>query len=413
MYNDIFTHKLQALKKQGQYREFVTLNRVRGNYPMAQVDGLDKQVVVWCSNDYLGMSQHPVVTEVMHTAIQNYGAGSGGSRNIGGSHLDYRLLEESIADWHHKESALVFPTGYSSNDATLQCLLKLLPDCVVFSDELNHASIINGISKASVERRIFRHNDVKHLQSLLAQEPLSRPKIIVFESVYSMEGDIAPIEKIVRLAKKYSALTYLDEVHAVGMYGARGAGIAAQLGVDQEIDIIQATMAKAIGVIGGYIAASSLLIDAIRSFAPGFIFTTSLPPAIVAGCLASIEHLKKSEVERELLRKRTQLLRYELNKAGIPVMEQSQTHILPVLIGDADKCKAAGKRLLEMHHVYLQPINSPTVPLGTERFRVNVTPNHSILQIKHLVHALKEVFQHFDIPVNMDRDNPVRLRQIS
>lgn len=399
MYNALINNKLQALKDSGQYREFITINRIRGNYPMAMVEGInsDKQAVVWCSNDYLGMSQHPAVIESMHEAIHLYGAGSGGSRNIGGTHYHYELLENSIAEWHQKEKALVFPTGYGSNDATLQCLLRLLPDCVVFSDELNHASIINGIRSTSVERFIFKHNDIQHLKSLLASQPYDRPKLIVFESVYSMDGDMAPVEKIVALAKKYNALTFLDEVHAIGMYGPRGAGVAAQLGVAQHIDLIQGTMAKAVGVIGGYIASSGLLIDAIRSFSSGFIFTTSLPPAIVSACHTSIEHLKCSQIERNKLHKQTKLLRAALSKANIPVMKKSQTHILPILVGDAAKCKAAARRLLELHQIYLQPINSPTVPVGTERFRINVTPNHSELQINHLVYALVEVFHYFNI----------------
>jgi 5-aminolevulinate synthase len=415
MYQDIVNQKIQSLKNKGQYRDFITINRIRGNYPMAVVEGIRNEVVVWCSNDYLGMSQHPNVIEAMQKAIQLYGAGSGGSRNIGGSHHYYNLLELSIAQWHQKEKALVFPTGYSSNDSTLQCLLRLFPDCVVFSDELNHASIINGIRNTPVERIIFKHNDVAHLKCLLATQPYDRPKIIVFESVYSMDGDIAPIEKIINLAKEYNSLTFLDEVHAIGMYGEKGAGMAAQLNMAHHVDIIQGTMAKAIGVIGGYVASTETLIDGIRSFASGFIFTTSLPPAVTSACLASIEHLKQSEHERNLLHKNTKLLRFALTEAGIPIMDQSETHILPILIGDAGKCKAAGRRLLELHQIYLQPINSPTVPIGTERFRVNVTPNHSLLHIKHLVTALREVFIYFDIPfkkLNNDLvQNEKQLRQ--
>lgn len=400
MYAEILSDKLNSLKESGQYREFVTINRICGQYPLAKLNGKEDEqsVVVWCSNDYLGMSQHPVVTAVMHDAIRLYGAGSGGSRNIGGTHYHYTLLESSLADWHGKEAALVFPTGYSSNDATLQCLLRLFPNCIVFSDELNHASIINGIRSAKADRAIFRHNDVDHLEELLASQPRNRAKIIVFESIYSMDGDIAPIEKITNLASKYNALTFLDEVHAIGMYGPRGAGMAAELGVADRIDIIQGTMAKAIGVIGGYIASSALLIDAVRSFASGFIFTTSLPPAVVAACYASVEYLKSSDKERKELHRKTIMLRETLTQAGIPVMQSSETHILPVLIGDAKKCKAAAQRLLEKHKIYLQPINSPTVPIGTERFRVNVTPNHTEEQILQLTDALKEVFHYFDIP---------------
>jgi 5-aminolevulinate synthase len=398
MYNNIISNKLQSLKDSGQYRNFISINRINGHYPKAWVEGIENEVIVWCSNDYLGMSQHPKVIKAMQEAVQNYGVGSGGSRNIGGTHAYFSKLEASLAEWHHKESALVFPTGYSSNDATLQCLLRLFPGIMVFSDELNHASIVNGIRSTSVDRAIFRHNDVEHLESLLKAQPLDRPKIIIFESIYSMDGDIAPIKQIVKLAKKYNALTFIDEVHAIGMYGHRGAGIANKLGIEDQIDFIQATMAKAIGVIGGYIAASALLIDAIRSFAPGFIFTTSLPPGVVAACHASVEHLKKSTKERDLLHKKTALLRAKLYDANIPVMEQSQSHILPVLIGDVTKCKAAARRLLELHQIYLQPINSPSVPLGTERFRVNVTPNHTEFQIDQLVRALVEVFEHFNIP---------------
>lgn len=401
MYSEIFKDKIDHLKKIGQYREFVTINRIKDQYPLAVLDGQEyaEPVVVWCSNDYLGMSQHPVVTEAMHKAIKKFGAGSGGSRNIGGTHHHYKNLESSLAEWHNKESALVFPTGYSSNDATLQCLIRLLPNCVVYSDELNHASIINGIRSTKVERHIFKYNDVEQLEKMLKNQPYDRAKIIVFESVYSMDGDVAPVNKIAELGQRYNALTFLDEVHAIGMYGYRGSGMATKFGVEKEIDIIQGTMAKAIGVIGGYITGSELLIDAIRSHASGFIFTTSLPPAVVAGCYASIEHLKSSDKERKSLLYKTKLLRQELAQAGIPVMSSSDTHILPILIGDAQKCNESAKRLLKKHQIYLQPINSPTVPIGKERFRVNVTPNHTEEQISHLVESLREVFRYFDIPL--------------
>ncbi|WP_410680003.1 5-aminolevulinate synthase [Citrobacter braakii] len=388
MYQTLLSKKLSDLKASGQYRTFVTLNRICGQYPLAQLEGGDERpVIVWCSNDYLGMSQHLVVRQAMHDAIDRYGAGSGGSRNIGGSHGIFSQLERSLADWHSKEAALVFPTGFSSNDATLQCLLREIPDCVVISDEKNHASIINGIRATSTERQVFRHNDLDHLEESLARYPLERPKIVVFESVYSMDGDISPMAEIVDIAKQYNALTYLDEVHAVGMYGPRGAGLAAQLGIADKVDIIQGTMAKAIGVIGGYITGAQWLIDAVRSFSTGFIFTTSLPPVVAAGCLASIEHLK------------TQQLRQALDSLDIPVMSCSSTHVLPVLVGDAIKCKEAAERLLSVHGVYLQPINFPSVAAGTERFRVNVTPNHTDEQVTHLAEALREVFEHFDIPL--------------
>jgi 5-aminolevulinate synthase len=406
MYAKMVNNKIQSLKESGQYREFVTINRICGKYPLAMLNGKEeeKSVVVWCSNDYLGMSQHPIVTEAAHEAIQLYGVGSGGSRNIGGTHCHYNMLESSLAEWHNKEAALVFPTGYGSNDATLQCLLRIFPECIIFSDQLNHASIINGIRSTKADRAIFRHNDVKHLEELLATQPINRPKIIVFESVYSMDGDISPIKEICDLAEQYNALTFIDEVHAIGMYGPRGAGKAAELGLEHRLDIIQGTMAKGIGVIGGYITASDEMIDAIRSFASGFIFTTSLPPAIVAACHASVEHLKSSDEERDTLHEKTKMLREALFRADIPVMKSSETHILPVLVGEAKKCKNAANRLLEKHQVYLQPINSPTVPVGTERFRVNVTPNHTEEQILQLTDALIEVFHHFDITFAESRD---------
>lgn len=398
MYQSLLSDKLSGLKASGQYRTFVTLNRICGQYPLARLEGDDdRPVVVWCSNDYLGMSQHPSVRDAMHKAIDAYGAGSGGSRNIGGTHELYGQLEKSLADWHSKEAALVFPTGFSSNDATLQCLLRQIPDCVVISDEKNHASIINGIRSTSTERQVFNHNNLEHLEQILSQYPLDRPKIVVFESVYSMDGDVAPIAAIAALSKRYNALTYLDEVHAIGMYGPRGAGLAAQVGVADQIDIIQGTMAKAIGVIGGYIASTQVMVDAVRSFATGFIFTTSLPPAVAAGCHASVEHIKNQSSERDTLQARTKFLRQKLSEAGIPVMECSTTHVLPVLVGDAAKCKAAAERLLSLHRIYLQPINYPSVPVGTERFRVNATPNHSEAQIAQLADSLHEVFEHFGI----------------
>lgn len=400
MYRSLLSEKLGELKAAGQYRTFVTLNRICGEYPLARLEGAnDRPVVIWCSNDYLGMSQHPAVRQAMHEAIDEYGAGSGGSRNIGGTHGFYEQLEGSLADWHGKEAALVFPTGFSSNDATLQCLLRQIPDCVVISDEKNHASIINGVRATNAERQVFRHNDVAHLEELLARFPRERPKIVVFESVYSMDGDVAPIADIVALARRHNALTYLDEVHAVGMYGPRGAGLAAHVGVADQVDVIQGTMAKAIGVIGGYIVGAQWLVDAVRSFATGFIFTTSLPPAVAAGCLVSVEHLKRQAVERDRLHVQTRRLRQALASRRIAVMACSTTHVLPVLVGDAGKCKAAAERLLREHGIYLQPINFPSVAMGTERFRVNATPNHSDVQIDQLAEALEEVFMHFDIPL--------------
>lgn len=400
MYQSLLREQLELLKSSNQYRTFTTLSRICGQYPLAKVEGKHHDpVVVWCSNDYLGMSQHPLVRERMHQALETYGAGSGGSRNIGGSHELYACLEGSLADWHGKEAALVFPTGFGSNDATLQCLLRQIPDCVVASDALNHASIISGIRATPNERKVFRHNDVRHLEQILASYPLGQPKLVVFESIYSMDGDIAPIDEIVEVAKRFNALTYLDEVHAVGMYGPRGAGIAAERGIAEQVDIIQGTMAKAIGVIGGYIASTQIIVDAVRSFATGFIFTTSLPPAVTAGCLASVEHLKVSNEERDRLHCNTAYLREYLKRYDIPVMPCSQTHVLPVLVGEAERCKAAAQRLLHTHGVYLQPINYPSVPVGTERFRINATPNHGHGQIEHLAASLRETFEHFSIPL--------------
>ncbi|BBM01966.1 5-aminolevulinate synthase [Microbulbifer sp. GL-2] len=411
MYQNLFEQKIVELKSSGQYREFSCINRVSGDYPNALLGSRKNSdpVVVWCSNDYLGMSQNPQVTSAMKSAVDLHGAGSGGSRNIGGTHKYYISLEKSLADWHGKDAALVFPTGYSSNDATLQCLLRLFPDCVVFSDEKNHASIINGIRSTNVERHIFKHNDCDHLESLLKDQPKGRFKVIVFESIYSMDGDEAPIQEIVNLSKKYNCFTYLDEVHAIGMYGPRGSGIADRDYLSNEIDIIQGTMAKGIGVIGGYITGDSKTIDLIRSFASGFIFTTSLPPAVVSACLASVDHLKSNDKERTALHKKTDELRNSLKIEGIPIMGCSTTHIIPVLIGDAKKCKEAARILLEEYKIYIQPINSPTVPLGTERFRINATPNHTSDQIKFLSQSIREVFNRLSIPLEighpLNRDN--------
>lgn len=397
MYTLLAEKKVQELKSNSQYRDFTTIDRMCEQYPLAKCSNINSEVIVWCSNDYLGMSQHQSLKETMHKVIDSHGVGSGGSRNIGGTHSFFKELESSIADWHDKQSALVFPTGYSSNDATLQCLLNIYDNCVVFSDEKNHASIINGIKSSGVSKKVFRHNDTEHLEELLKAEPIGRPKVIVFESVYSMDGDISPIKEIVTLAEKYNALTYLDEVHAIGMYGPNGSGMAASLGIANKIDIIQGTMAKAVGVIGGYVTGCNYIIDAIRSYASGFIFTTALPPSIVAACYVSIEHLKHSDIERKLLAKKTKKLRSLLVEAGIPIHPDSSTHILPIIIGDSITCKQAAKYLLEKHNIYIQPINSPSVPIGTERFRINVTPNHSDKHIDHLVTALKDVFDHFGL----------------
>lgn len=406
MYQKKLQEKLITLKSSGQYRTFTYLNRTCGNYPVATLStDSERKVIVWCSNDYLGMSENPVVRQAMHAAIDSHGAGSGGSRNIGGSHEIYQHLENEISLWHGKEAALVFPTGFGSNDATLQCLLRLFPDLVVISDEFNHASIVNGIRATKNERYIFRHNNIKDLEEILSHIELTHPKLIIFESIYSMDGDISPIEEIVALAKKYNAMTFLDEVHAIGMYGPEGAGIAADKGVSDQIDIIQGTMAKAIGIIGGYITASSLIIDTIRSFATGFIFTTSLPPCVAAGSLASIKYIKENNELRDKLQENTKALRVAFTENGIPIMPCSDTHILPVLIGSAEKCKAAAARLLDSHGIYIQPINYPSVPIGTERFRINATPAHTDKHINQLAEAIVEVFKYLAIPMQSDESS--------
>jgi 5-aminolevulinate synthase len=348
-------------------------------------------VTVWCSNDYLGMSQHPAVRAAMHEAIETVGAGSGGTRNISGTTHYHVELERELADLHGKEAALLFTSAYIANEATLSTLQRLIPGLVIFSDEKNHASMIQGILHGGGEKHIFRHNDVEHLEEKLKKYPRGTPKIIVFESVYSMDGHIAPVQAIADLAAKYNALTYLDEVHAVGLYGPRGGGIAEREGVMHRIDIINGTLAKGFGVMGGYIAASKACCDAIRSYAPGFIFTTSLAPAIVAGALASIRHLKTSNVERERLAERVQTLKGHLAGAGLPVM-QNPSHIVPVMVGDPVHCKAVTDTLLDRYGIYLQPINYPTVPRGTERMRLTPSPVHTDAQMAALIAALHELW---------------------
>jgi 5-aminolevulinate synthase len=390
---DLLQRRLEALHREGRYRVFADLKRRRGFFPVADHFAANgsREVTVWCSNDYLGMGQHAAVLTAMHEAIDAVGAGSGGTRNISGTTHYHVELESELADLHGKEAALLFTSAYVANDATLSTLLKLVPGTVVFSDEKNHASMIEGIRHGKCEKHIFRHNDVADLEAKLKKFPKGTPKIIAFESVYSMDGHIAPIAAICDLAEKYGALTYLDEVHAVGMYGPRGGGIAERDGVMDRVDIINGTLAKGFGVMGGYIAGSRDLCDAIRSFASGFIFTTSLAPAIVAGALASIRHLKTSAIERARHQERVRTLKRSLKAKRLPVMD-NPSHIVPVMVGCPIHCKAVTDTLLQQYGIYVQPINYPTVPKGTERMRLTPSPVHSDEQMANLIHALDELW---------------------
>lgn len=392
-YAACFGQAISKLHDEGRYRTFAELSRIRGRFPRAlhhTPDG-EREITVWCANDYLGMGQHPVVLAAMHEALDEVGAGSGGTRNIAGTTRYHVELESELADMHGKAAALLFNSGYMANAAGLSTLAKLLPDCVVLSDAKNHASMIEGIRHGGSERHIWRHNDLADLEAKLAAISPNRPKLIAFESVYSMDGDIAPMADICALARKYGALTYLDEVHAVGMYGARGGGVAERDGLLQQIDIIEGTLAKAFGLMGGYLAADATIIDAIRSYAPGFIFTTSISPVIAAGATASIRHLKSSTVERELQQKHARLLTRELQGRGLPVVD-TPSHIVPVMVGDPVACKALTDRLLVDHGIYVQPINYPTVPKGTERIRLTPGPFHGELEIARLVKALDQLW---------------------
>jgi 5-aminolevulinate synthase len=399
-YKAAFASALKQIRSEGRYRVFVDLKRHRGAFPRAtwtRDDGTQSEVVVWCSNDYLGQGENPVVTEAMTAAIDEAGAGSGGTRNISGTTHYHVELERQLADLHGKEAALLFTSGYVSNEASLSTLYKILPGLIVFSDAQNHNSMISGIRAGRGERHIFRHNDLAHLEELLAAADRAAPKLIALESVYSMDGDMADLPATVALAKKYGAMTYLDEVHAVGMYGPRGAGVAERDGVMDQIDIVEGTLAKAFGVMGGYIAADAVIVDAIRSFADGFIFTTSIPPALAAGAAASIRWLKAHNEIRERHQERAQTLKTRLRAAGLPVMETSVSHIVPVMVGDAVHCKLISDILLEEHGVYVQPINYPTVPKGTERLRFTPSPAHTDAMMDDLVAALEKLWVHCNI----------------
>jgi 5-aminolevulinate synthase len=389
-YKAAFHDAIEQVRAEGRYRVFADLKRRRGEFPRAvwtRPDGQTQNVTVWCSNDYLGQGQNPVVLDAMHAAIDEAGSGSGGTRNISGTTHFHVELERELADLHGKPAALLFTSGYVANEATLSTLAKILPGLIIFSDALNHASMIEGIRQARCERHVFRHNDLEHLEELLKAAPAGAPKLVAFESVYSMDGDIADIKGTVALAKKYGALTYIDEVHAVGMYGARGAGVAERDGVMGEIDIIEGTLGKAFGMVGGYIAADAELVDAIRLWASGFIFTTSLPPVIAAGATASIRWLKAHPEVRERHQERAAALKQRFLAAGLPLMP-SVCHIVPLLVGDAVHCKLVSDYLLYEHAIYVQPINYPTVAKGTERLRFTPSPDHTDAMMDELVGAL-------------------------
>lgn len=392
-YEGYFQDALSDLREEGNYRIFADLERQRGNFPRATHHAEDgaRDVTVWCSNDYLGMGQNQTVLNAMHEAMDKCGAGAGGTRNISGTNHYHVLLEQELADLHGKESALLFTSGFVSNWATLSTLASKIPGCIVISDEKNHSSMIEGIRHSRADKVVFKHNDVADLERVLKSLPADRPKLIAFESVYSMDGCIAPIKEICDLADKYNAMTYLDEVHAVGLYGPRGGGISEREGLAHRLTVIEGTLAKAFGVIGGYIAASEALCDFVRSFSAGFIFTTALPPAIAAGARASVRHLKVSQIERHRKEERVALVRRRLDAAGLPHLP-NPSHIVPVMVGDPVLCKQISDQLLHEHGIYVQPINYPTVARGTERLRVTPSPLHTNEDIDKLINALSEIW---------------------
>ena len=392
-YNAVLDAAIQSLRTEGRYRVFADIRRKRGEFPKATYYGGEKprDITVWCSNDYLAMGQHEKVLNAMHEAIDTAGSGSGGTRNIGGTTHYHVQLEKELASLHGKESALLFTSGYIANDATLSTMAKMFPDCIILSDAKNHASMIEGIRRGRGPKRIWKHNDLVDLENQLKEIDINHPKVIAFESVYSMDGDIAPIGEICDLAEKYNALTYLDEVHAVGLYGDHGGGVSERDGVADRVDIIEGTLAKGFGMMGGYIAASAAMVDTVRSYAPGFIFTTSIAPAIAAGALASVKHLKQSQEERAAHQERAAALKDKLHAANLPVMD-SPSHVVPVMIGDPVMCKQLTDALMDQYDIYVQPINYPTVDKGTERIRLTPGPKHTDEHMDYLIRALDELW---------------------
>jgi len=398
---ECFQNAVARLKAEKRYRVFADLERDAARFPLAlwrPADGSEPQVVsIWCSNDYLGMGGHEKSLDAAIAATGRHGVGSGGTRNISGTHHPIVELENELADLHGKEASLVFTSGWISNLAGISTIASLMPDCLILSDALNHNSMIEGVRRSDCEKKIWRHNDVAHLEELLKAAGERRPKLVVFESLYSMDGDIAPVAKIADLAQKHNALTYVDEVHAVGMYGPRGGGICEREGVMDRIDVVEGTLAKGFGALGGYIAADSCIVDAVRSYAPQFIFTTTLPPMVTASACAAIKHLKASSVERERHQYMAKLTKHALRAAGLPVMD-NDSHIVPLMVGDAELCKAASDLLIRRHQIYIQPINYPTVAIGTERLRITPTPRHTEAGVSELVEAIVDVWKTLDLP---------------
>jgi 5-aminolevulinate synthase len=411
-YERRFEEAITRLKTEQRYRTFADLERDASRFPMAlwRPEGEQdrpREVTVWCSNDYLGMGGHPDVIEASARAARAHGAGAGGTRNISGTHHPIVQLEAELADLHGKPAALVFTSGWISNLAAISTIASLLPNCLILSDALNHNSMIEGVKRSGCEKKVWRHNDAAHLEELLAAEPLDRAKIVVFESLYSMDGDIAPIADILDVAEKYNAMTYIDEVHAVGLYGPRGGGLSEREGLAHRIDVIEGTLAKGFGSLGGYVAANAAVVDAVRSYAPQFIFTSTLPPSVAASAAAAVRHLKRSQSERERHQQMAKLTKHALRAAGLPVMD-NPSHIVPVFVGDAQKCKAASKLLLERHAIYIQPINYPTVARGTERLRITPTPAHNEAQVADLVESLVDVWKTLGLRFEEARVIPLR-----